>query len=259
MMSQKYERYERYFESHHFNLNGQMLERCSSEKNSIRRVVARNLEPFVAKHFFGVNLSGSSVDYLNNGLSLTCKKKINLISRVIEAKLHKNSLSLEEHADLTTLSARFHSVLSQLNRSHSSSCKRIKRDNATKSDYHRLLRAHVGDSLYEQLQATSREHEILRQSICFNAIKDRQDRSLEETDQVCAEDMVPKVLHKLFFNNRLLKALGALNVTTEFIELRRVTQPDWQGLLNEANSVKDGVKQVKKVLQKGFSCAFSSR
>jgi len=249
-----------YFQFHPYPsvINGRVVVKCSSETGSIRREVARNLEPLVAKHFFGVNLGASLVEYPRYGLSLSCRKKIDLISRVIEAKLHSNSPSLEEHGDLTTLSTRFQNILTHLFTLHALSSlsrsdrKRAAESQVTKDDYHRLLRAHVGERLYEQLLVASYKYEMLRQALCFNALKDRRITLNEPSDQVCAEDCVPILIQKLI-HNRLLTAFGALNVTTEFVELNRVIQPDWQGILSEAHSVIGSAEKLNNLMQNSIS------
>jgi hypothetical protein len=254
-----------YFEFHPYPsvINGRVVEKCSSEKGSIRREVARNLEPLVAKHFFGVNLGASLVEYPRYGLSLSCRKKIDLISRVIEAKLHSNSLSLEEHGDLTTLSTRFQNILTHLFTLHSLSSlsrsdrKRAAETHVTKTDYLRLLRAHVGERLYEQLFAASYKCEMLHQALCFNALKDRRITLNEPSGQVCAEHFVHILVLKLI-HSRLHKALGALNVTTEFVELNRVIQPDWQRILSEAHSVIESGEKLNYMMQ-NITSVFTAR
>jgi len=223
----------------------------------IRQRVARDLEPLVSKHFLGINLRGYLINDTNNGITMSSRKKIDLISRVIEAKLYRSSLSLEQHADPGTLKERFKaleacSTLMQeralLDR------KRVSEENAgsTLNDYQRQLRNHVGEALYDRIQEASRKLSLLRaECVNLNLKKEIKDNA----DECCVEDMLPHVLRKLYFNCPLLKSLGALNVHTKTLEMNRVTKLDWRDLLHEAKTLIDEVEQLRCLFKSDCCCS----
>lgn len=260
----------------------------------IRRRVARDLEPLVAKYFM---LGPSSLLTKNdNTATLSNEKKIDLISRVLEAKLYaESSPSLEAYNDPTTLEARFQTVVSRMNAhrpakkrkgitahtTSSSSSKNTPIDGSTlensfkavssslndrnlsinkqridtpttQKGYHELLRSHVGEALYNKIQSVSLELHLLRQAYSnwFDVMKDQiimNHPAQEDLQQSRAEDMVPKVLQQLYFHNPLLRALGHLNVTTDTVHIKRVTGPNWQVLVQEAESIKNRIKDLNCV------------
>jgi hypothetical protein len=221
----------------------------------VRRRVAMDLEPLVSKHLLGVSPSGSSINEANTGVTLSARKKIHLMSRVIEAKLFRSSVSLESHADPETLAERFKAVLSRLDlaqeRSFIDDSSRTEAVGATRSDYHQLLRNHVGEAMYAEIQEASCKLNLLRQEcVSLNVRNERKQTSEDNVQQTCAEDMIPYVLYQLYFKNRLLKSLGALNVHTRVFEINRVTEPDWLDILREANSLIDEVEKLENLLRR---------
>ena len=242
----------------------------------VRQRVARDLQELVAKHLLqGPDYRGFLSERHNNnnnkgGVVLSTDRKINLLSRVMEAKLYKGSTSLEAHADPATLEGRFKAVLSRL-KSHRPSVLSFKEAlpneststetrKTTQKDYQRLLRAHVGESVYEQIQSARRDLHFLRQTskICFDAMKDRVNAT-DGTERACAADMVPNALCQLYFNNRLLNTLGSLNVVTNSVEMKRVTKPNWTQLLHEAQGIIANVWQLNESLKEAAKSSVSRR
>jgi len=259
----------------------------------IRMRVARDLEPLVAKYFM---LGPSFMTSSNTTTTLSNEKKIELISRVLEAKLYAESApSLETYRDPTTLEARFQNVVSRINAhrpakkrkgtahttSSLSSSNSIATDGSTlessskavssssndrnlsihkqrmdrpttQKEYHALLRSHVGEALYNKVQSVSLELHVLRQAYSnwFDVMKDQMlmnQPAQEDLQQSRAEDLVPKVLQQLYFHNPLLRALGHLNVTTDTVDIKRVTGPNWHLLVQEAESIQKRVKDLNRI------------
>jgi hypothetical protein len=227
----------------------------ASSVSFIRRGVARDLEPLVSRHFLGINLSGFLINDTNNGMTLSDRKKIGLISRVIEAKLYRSSFSLEQHADPGTLIERFNALRARSSIMYDRALfdrKLLSAENAesTLNDYQRLLRNHVGKALYDQIQEASRKLRLLKAE-CVNLISRRGvQHTLELNEERYAEDLFPRVLRKLYFNCPLLKSLGALNVHTKTVEMNRILKQDWMYLLYEAKTLIDEVEH--------FRCMFKS-
>jgi hypothetical protein len=218
----------------------------------IRRKVARDLEPLVSKYFLNANLSGFLIKDTNNGVALSARKKIGLLSRVIEAKLYRSSPSLAQHADPETLMEKFYALMARTTLMR----ERVLMDRkkfspknlgSTRNDYQLLLRVYVGESLYDQIQEASYRLSLLRAE-CVNLSLGRgiNMHTLEPyVGERLAENMVPHALRKLYFNCRLLKSLGALNVHTKAVEMNRVTKPDWKDLLHEAKTLIDEVEHLR--------------
>lgn len=221
--------------------NNALKEEPLEKVDIVRRRIARALEKLVAKYIVdGLDNSDSS-QHGRNRVALCPDKKIDLLSRVLEAALYKKSKSIEEYADFNTLEARFHFILSR--------CHMHGTTYATRRDYHRLLCTHVGKSLYEKIQSASRELQYLRQtsSVYSDVLKERMTWSDNKTQQACAADVMPVVLQKLYFNNRLLRAVGCFNIATEVVESKRIISTDWQELVDEADSIIQGVGTLKKL------------
>lgn len=218
----------------------------------IRRKVARDLEPLVSKHFLGANCSGFFIKDTKNGITLSARKKIGLISRVIEAKLYRSSHSLTQHADPETLAEKFNALMARSTLMQERALMDSKKFNAenlgsTRNDYQLLLRMYVGGSLYDQIQEASCKLRLLRVE-CVNLRLGRgmNIHTLEpNVEEQLVEDMVPHALRKLYFNCRLLKSLGALNVHTKAVEMKRVTLPDWKDLLHEARTLIDEIEYLR--------------
>jgi len=229
----------------------------ASSVSFIRRGVARDLEPLVSRHFLGINLSGFLINDTNNGMTLSDRKKIGLISRVIEAKLYRSSFSLEQHADPGTLIERFNALRARSSIMYDRALfdrKLLSAENAesTLNDYQRQLRNHVGEALYDRIQEASRKLSLLRaECVNLNLKKEIKDNA----DECCVEDMLPHVLRKLYFNCPLLKSLGALNVHTKTLEMNRVTKLDWRDLLHEAKTLIDEVEQLRCLFKSDCCCS----
>lgn len=221
--------------------NNALKEEPLEKVDLVRRRIARALEKLVAKYIVdGLDNSASS-QHGKNRVAMSPDKKIDLLSRVLEAALYKKSQSVEEYANFNTLEARFHFILSR--------CQMHGTTYATRRDYHRLLCNHVGKSLYEKIQSATRELQYLRQTstVYSDVLKERMNLSDYKTEQACAADVLPVVLQKLYFNNRLLRAVGCFNIVTEVVELRRITSVDWQELVDEADGIIQGVETLKKL------------
>jgi hypothetical protein len=257
-----------YVEGHHAILRTKDQEKALPDNGRsvsfVRRGVARDLEPLVSKHFLGINLSGFLINDTNNGITMSARKKIDLISRVIEAKLYRSSLSLEQHADPGTLIERFNALRARSTLMQKWALfdrKRFSAENAgsTRNDYHLLLRNHVGEALYDQIQEASRKLSLLRAECVNLNLKRGMKHALElNAEECCAEDMLPHVLHKLYFNCQLLKSLGALNVHTKTVEMNRVTKPDWRDLLHEAKTLIDEVEHSRCLFKSDPVCCCCS-